>query len=148
VPIPSLTNDGLLPEGIHDCSMADLRIVFGSFSLSDRRPNLFRKLEEFANAVRSTSLKAFLIVDGSFATRAPEPNDVDVVLVLPGEWQWPADLRPDEYNVLSSKRAKRLWGIDLLIARNGRKEYAEYIGLFQRVRYRRDIRKGVLRIEL
>jgi hypothetical protein len=89
-----------------------------------------------------------LIVNGSFVTHAPEPNDIDVILVLPNDWRWRDDLPPDEYNVLSSRRAKRVWGIDLLVAREGTKEYAEYAGLFQRVRYRRDLRKGVLQIRL
>ena len=148
MPIPTLTNEGFLPLGVHDCSLAELRNAFGAFNYSDRRPQLFRKLEEFVNALKGASIKMSVIVDGSFVTGKPEPNDIDLILVLPSGWQFNPDASPSDYNVLSRGRVKRLWGFDLLIARADTKEYDEYVALFQRVRYRRDIRKGVLRLQL
>ena len=130
MPIPTLTDEGFLPLGVHDCSLAELRDVFGSFRSNDRRPQLFRKLEEFLRALKGTSIEMSVIVDGSFVTREAEPNDIDLILVLPSDWQFNPDASPSEYNVLSRTRVKRLWGFDLLIARADTKEYDEYVAFF------------------
>lgn len=110
--------------------MDEVKSRFGSFQSTDRRPHLFVKLAEFVAALRRVPISGFLIIDGSFVTQEPQPNDIDLILVLPSGWQLEAELSPAEYNVLSSKSAKRLWGIDLLVACDGTKEYAEYVALF------------------
>ncbi len=35
IPIPAFTPDGLLPEGIYDCTVEELRRQFGSFQVTD-----------------------------------------------------------------------------------------------------------------
>jgi hypothetical protein len=34
MPIPPLDEDGLLPEGIHECSLEEIRARFGSFQVT------------------------------------------------------------------------------------------------------------------
>jgi len=41
MPIPALNEHGLLPAGIHDCTLDELKSRFGSFQISDRRNQLF-----------------------------------------------------------------------------------------------------------
>jgi len=41
MPIPDLNEDGLLPEGIHEASLEEVRERFGRFQRTDRRPDLF-----------------------------------------------------------------------------------------------------------
>ena len=45
MPIPELNAAGLLPEGIYDCSLEEVRERFGMFLTSDHRPRLFEKLQ-------------------------------------------------------------------------------------------------------
>ena len=96
MPIPDLQN-GLLPPGVHDCSIEEARARFGSFQGSDRRPRLFAKLEQYLNEVRTTRLVARVVLDGSFVTAIPDPNDIDLVLLLRPGHDFSAALQPFEY---------------------------------------------------
>jgi hypothetical protein len=68
MPIPALTTDGFLPEGIHDCSLAELQERFGHFQRNDVRPRLFERLSKFIQQAVATGLVTSIIVDGSFVT--------------------------------------------------------------------------------
>src|SRR5437763_745258 len=46
MPIPDLNADGLLPTGLFDCTLEEIRQRFGSFQGSERRPHLFARLEQ------------------------------------------------------------------------------------------------------
>lgn len=148
MPIPEFDADGFLPDGIHDCSWAELRNRFGSFQRSDRRAHLYLQLEEFASELRTLGHPFILLVNGSFVTSRPEPNDVDFILVLPETWSFRAELTPQTYSLLSKTYVKRRWTFDMLVAAENTKEYHEYVEFFQRVRYRRDRRKGIVRIRV
>jgi hypothetical protein len=76
------------------------------------------------------------------------PNDIDVVLVLPEQYDFEATLRPFEYQVLVKSRVRRRYGFDVLVAREHGPEYTEYVELFQDIRDRPDRRKGILRVSL
>jgi hypothetical protein len=89
-----------------------------------------------------------VLINGSFVTTEPQPNDIDLILILPSDWDLHAEVTPDQYNLLSKKRVRNLWGFDILIARENSPEYSEYANLFQRVRYQEQLRKGILRIVL
>ena len=82
MPIPTLDTDGLLPAGIFDCTLAELRERFGRFQVSDQRTRLFARLEELVAAMQRSGLFEALLVDGSFVTAKPAPNDIDLVAVL------------------------------------------------------------------
>jgi hypothetical protein len=66
--IPEFTADGLLPRGLHECSIEEARARFGSFDRSDRRPRLFEKLEQFLADARQSRLVTAVIINGSFVT--------------------------------------------------------------------------------
>jgi len=82
VPIPSLNAEGLLPLGIHDCSLPELRVRFASFQGSDHRARLFTRLEELVGVMQRSGLFEALLIDGSFVTGKPAPNDIDLLAVL------------------------------------------------------------------
>lgn len=77
--LPPFDDDGLLPPGIHRCSVEELVARFGAGS--EERVVETLELLSFIEAARSASVLR-LIVDGSFVTGKLAPNDVDVV-VLP-----------------------------------------------------------------
>jgi hypothetical protein len=77
----------LLHPGVHDASMETVEALFGKFQRSDRRMKLFAKLAEFVEAVRKAGCGSSVIIDGSFVMVCiDEPNDIDIVLVLPSGW--------------------------------------------------------------
>ena len=65
MPIPGLNAAGLLPEGIHDCSLDEVLERFGTFQTTDHRPRLFQKLQALVHEVWQTDRVSEIIVDGS-----------------------------------------------------------------------------------
>jgi len=148
MPIPRLNERGFLPPGVHDCSLDEVRKTFGTFNSNDRRPNLFKNLEAFVVTLRLNGVAKAVVVNGSFTTAKADPNDIDMVLVLPQGHDFAADLSPDEYNCLSNKRVKKKFGFDMFVAEDESQEYERYTRFFQDVKNQPGESKGVLRVEL
>jgi hypothetical protein len=148
MPIPALNTDGFLPEGVHDCTLAEIRERFGQFQTSDVRCRLFERLEAFVRQAKVTSLVVAVIVDGSFVTAKDSPNDVDVIVVLRADHDYSASLRPFEYNVVVRPQIRRFSRIDAIVCRMLNEELDEHMQFFAQVRERDDISKGMLRIWL
>jgi predicted nucleotidyltransferase len=148
MPIPPLDEDGLLPEGIHECSLEEIRARFGSFQASDQRPRLFAKLGAFLRDAEASKAVVGVLVNGSFVTGKARPNDIDLIVVVPREHDFLADLSPGAYNVLSKRRVRQRFGFDLLVAREGSIEYERWTEFFQEVRLEPGRRKGILKLRL
>jgi hypothetical protein len=146
MPIPAFTSEGLLPEGVHDCSLTELEERFGQFQTSDIRCRLFERLTRFVHQAAATGLVSAIILDGSFVTSKDNPNDIDLILVLRAGHDLAAVLRPFEYNVISRRQISREFGFDMLLTQEGHSDVAEAIAFFSQVRKRVDVRKGMLRI--
>ena len=146
--IPALQNDGFLPEGIHDCTIEEAQAMFGVFQGCDRRPQLWIKLREFLLEVKACALVGAVLLDGSFVSGKTDPNDIDLILVVPAAHDFFADLSPTEYNVLAKRRVFRRYGFDVLVARAESEEYRRYAAFFQQVRLEPNRRKGMLRLSL
>lgn len=146
--IPTLNADGILPEGIHACGLDEIKARFGSFQGSDRRPQLFAKLEELIGELRKSSLIVALVVNGSFVTAKAAPNDVDVLIVLGKGHDWRADLAPGDYALLSRSHFQKRFGFDVLVAEDGSELYWKYVRFYSQSRELPEATKGVLRIEL
>ncbi|MGE5219613.1 MAG: DUF6932 family protein [Chloroflexota bacterium] len=63
---------------------------------------LWAKLTDFVREVAIWDFIEVVLVDGSFVTAAPEPNDVDLVLVVSANHDFTEDLQLEAYNVLSN----------------------------------------------
>jgi hypothetical protein len=148
MPIPPLDEHGLLPPGVHHCTLEEIRARFGSFQESDRRPQLFARLTAFLSEAQAARLVASVVVDGSFVTAKPEPNDIDLIVVVAPGHSFAADLSPSEYAVLSKRRVHRRHGFDVLVARDDSEEYRRYVRFFQQIRFEPGRTKGILRLTL
>ena len=148
MPIPAFDEHGLLPSGIHECTLDDIKRTFGAFRDTDRRPSLFARLEAFFAEVKAARLVRKIVVNGSFVAAKFDPNDIDLIIVVPADHDFSADLSPAEYNVLSKQRVHRRHGFDLLVAREGSIEYERWLEFFQQVRLEPGRRKGILRLTL
>lgn len=108
--IPPFNEQGLLPDGIHDCTIEEAAERFAGFQGSDRRPQLWARFIEFMREAKACNLVEAVLVDGSFVTARAEPNDLDLVLVVSANHDFSADFQPSEYNVLSKRRVNQRYG--------------------------------------
>jgi len=80
VALPSLTEDGELPLGVHAASLREVREEFGVDSA--RRKALALRLARVYRVAQATGHLARFVVFGSFVTDKLDPQDVDMFLVM------------------------------------------------------------------
>jgi len=91
----SLDERKLLPAGVHDASLEEVEALFARFQKSERRMRLFGKLRDYLAAVKRAGCGSAVILDGSFVMACvDEPDDIDLALVLPADWDTTAALKP------------------------------------------------------
>jgi predicted nucleotidyltransferase len=148
--IPPL-EDGVLPEGVYDCTFAEIDQRFGRFQRSDKRIKLTTKLKAYLEELRKSGLADTVIVDGSYVTAKEEPSDIDLLVALRSGLVW-ATLRPFEYNAVSKRMVKQAYRFDAFAHLEDSPEYRQVLHFFQDVRsdaaYTAKPRKGVLRVRL
>jgi hypothetical protein len=146
--IPLLNEHGWLPEGVHDCTLEEAAARFGGFQRSDRRPQLWAQFLEFVGEAQASGMIEEIIVDGSFVTAEPVPNDIDLVVVMSGPHDFSVDLPPAHYNVLSQRRVRQQFGFDIVVVTNECEMLDQAVAFFQQVRQRPGAKKGLLRIHI
>jgi len=80
VALPPLTEGGELPQGVHQASLREVLERFGVGST--QRKAMALRPERIYRAARASGHLARFVVFGSFVTDKPEPNDVDVFLLM------------------------------------------------------------------
>ena len=66
----------MLPDGLHPTTLEEVRAILG---FTARRRQLIDGLEAYTQAW--DNFLEEMIIDGSFATQKPEPEDIDIILV-------------------------------------------------------------------
>lgn len=89
-----------------------------------------------------------LLLDGSFVTATPAPNDIDVVVVVFATHDFAADLDPQQHNILAQRQVRRRFGLDIVVVKNGTDNLAQAVAFFTQVRQRPGLRKELLRLRL
>jgi hypothetical protein len=79
--IPEL-QDGVLPDGVHLCTLEEVRVVFGQFRRIDRRPQLTERLTRYVQDARNSGVVSAILIAGSYATDKEEPGDIDLIVAL------------------------------------------------------------------
>ena len=138
----------MLPRCVFDCSLDQLKVRFGIFQGNDRRPRLVERLAELVVAMQQCGLFDALLIDGSFVTAKPAPNDIDLVAVLRPGHDFERDLPMSEYALVSRNLLRRRFGFDVLLAESDSPLYHTYVEFFSRVREAPGLRKGMLRLRL
>ena len=77
---PAFDNDGDLPVGIHQATLAETLKHFGTGT--PQRELVGQQLEHIFQLAHSTGQVARFIVFGSFVTSKPSPGDVDIFLLI------------------------------------------------------------------
>ncbi|MEO8942761.1 MAG: hypothetical protein ABI453_19650, partial [Isosphaeraceae bacterium] len=78
--LPPFNETGDLPPGVHRATLREALARFGGGS--SRCMLISTRFERVDRLARSTGQLARFIVFGSFVTDKPEPNDVDVFLLM------------------------------------------------------------------
>ena len=154
VAIPELT-DGLLPEGIHDATLEDVKAAFGVGNA--RRAELFAKLEDHATETRALGLFKYLYVDGSFCTDKDLPEDIDVVLELHRKEDLTLVIKHAQFSRLFGRASvKSLWKLDLFVQPPPPSPRPDMVTFFTRLKPREILARrlalgttrGILRVAL
>jgi predicted nucleotidyltransferase len=80
VALPSFDATGDLPVGVFPATIAEVMARFGTGTV--QRREVARRLQRIWTLASATKKVARFVVFGSFVSEEPEPNDVDVVLVM------------------------------------------------------------------
>lgn len=149
MPIPAFDRFGLLPGGIHECTIEEVEV---DLAWNDERRRLTALLQEFI-AVELTprfTVVPPVVLDGSYVSQKASPSNINLVLELShlsDEEQW-------EGQVLFQRTAElfRLYQIEMLPGLKSLKQ--DFVDLLQTLRpqtafekgLHRGHRKGVLRL--
>lgn len=152
MPVPALT-DGVLPEGAHDCTLAEVEAAFGRFQATDRRLRLMDALGQYLPALWRTGLPVAVYLDGSFVTAKPDPDDIDILIALPADWDPFPELKPFQYNLLFNTGMRRLkYPFDVYAFPDGSDRFQRMLTFFGEVNPEKHAgltmrtRKGLLRV--
>jgi hypothetical protein len=143
--IPDFTAAGFLPDGIHRASLDEFRERFAQFQRSDRRIRIFEQLQRLVADAKASSIVRRIIVAGSYVTAKAEPNDFDCILIM--EFSvLTKTLTAAEYNLVSRRAARRMYGGDVVPVLPGSEEYFQYLDFFRTNREGQKV--GVVEIDL
>lgn len=81
MPIPGFDRYGLLPSGVHGCTMEE---VEAALAWNEQRRQLTNLLQEFIADELSTRFAVIppVVLDGSYVTAKEEPSNINLVLEL------------------------------------------------------------------
>jgi len=80
MPLPQLNQTGELPEGVYQATMDEVTAQFGSGT--PQRRAVTARLQRIYSLAYATGKLERLILFGSYITAKPDPNDVDIILVM------------------------------------------------------------------
>lgn len=146
--IPKLNENGLLPNGIHECTIEEVKEKFGQFHSSDKRQLLFNNLVKYIKELKETGIGKYLIINGSFVTNKEIPNDIDILLVLNDNVDLNKEVPPFKYNVRSKSYIKKNYPFDFFWGFDNHDSSLKPIKLFQRVKLKPGLSKGILKVIL
>jgi hypothetical protein len=81
MPLPAFTDRGILPEGIHHCSLNEAQALLCA---NDTREIIWNGLLDFLQWANQFPQPDAFLLDGSFVTDKPLPDDIDVVVDVTG----------------------------------------------------------------
>ena len=141
--IPEFRTDGYLPEGVHVATEAEVTFRFGTDT--SRRRRLALRLRRWIELSRAVSAKR-LFVDGSFVTAKPEPNDVDAVVWLPGDFV--RRISEGDIDAIELESMLLTRHPEEIFAAEDRRDWDDWLEFFGRTREADGRRKGVVEVKL
>jgi hypothetical protein len=152
MPIPEFA-DNVLPEGVHECTFDEVEARFGRFQRSDRRMTLTARLRQYLSAAKQSGIVKAVIIDGSYVTNKDVPEDIDIIAVLSGEFDWAQELKPYQANVIDKAAIRRDYRFDGFSYKEGEPGLEKLVAVFAVVPEKyagltAKTRKGMVRVIL
>lgn len=152
MPIPDF-DDNVLPEGVHDCTLAEVEERFGRFQRSDRRMTLTERLARYLKAAKQSGIVTAVVIDGSYTTSKDEPEDIVIIAVLDATFDWTQELRPYQANVIDRAAVRREYRFDGFADKEGEAGLVNLIAVFATVPtkyagFTTKTHKGMVRVTL
>jgi len=100
--IPQFDSNGVLPLGIYETKIDEIKEYFCSFGNKELRQNLFNTFEKYLNELKKHNTEYEIYVDGSFVTNKHEPGDIDILLFFNVEYnnkEWLTLINEDYINI-------------------------------------------------
>lgn len=112
--LPDFDSRGDLPEGVYRASLADVSARFGQGTT--QRQLVSERLTRIYQLARRTGKLERFVIFGSYVTAKPEPNDVDILLVMRDDFDVMAH---DEQTraLFDHLRAQRIFGASVFSVR-------------------------------
>lgn len=134
MPLPTLNRDGDLPVGVHQATLHEVVDRFGAGTR--RRVEISNRLTRIhLLAIATGKVERFLIF-GSYVTGKPEPNDVDIVLVMQDDFT-ASSVSDDAKALFDHQRADAEFGASVFWVRPAmliNESVDEFIATWQRKR--------------
>jgi hypothetical protein len=118
MPIPEF-DDNVLPEGVHECTVAEVEARFGRFRKSDRRIKLTDRLKQYLTAAKQSGIVTAVIVNGSYVMNVDEPEDIDLIAILSPDFDQAQELKPYQENVVDRSAIYRDYRFDGFVYKEG-----------------------------
>jgi hypothetical protein len=84
MPLPDFDEAGELPAGVHLASLGEVAARFGGGGVQRRA--VCGRLEQIFGLAKATGGLERFIIFGSFVTDRAAPNDVDIILIMPDDF--------------------------------------------------------------
>jgi Family of unknown function (DUF6932) len=143
MPWPAFNKSGNLPVGVYRTTLAEVIAHFGSGTA--QRVTITARLERIYALARHTDAVQRFIIFGSYITAEPNPQDVDIFLVMQGAFQ-PRDAPPEAQGLFQHGPAQREWGASIFWVNAGT-TFADTEDLIIGWQTRRDLqRRGIVEV--
>jgi hypothetical protein len=116
MPLPLFDEQGDLPIGVHQATMAEVIERFGTHTL--QRQLVAARLKRIYELAQQTGKLECCVIFDSFVTAKPAPNDVDIILVMQDDFT-EQDYDPEVFPMFDHLRAQRELGASLFAIRPG-----------------------------
>ena len=80
MPLPAFDDRGDLPVGIHQATLSE--VIERFWGDTPQREVVTRRLVEICELAQRTNKLLRFVIFGSYITAKPEPNDIDIILVM------------------------------------------------------------------
>lgn len=141
--IPEFRSDGYLPEGLYVATEAEVTFQFGT--ATPRRRRLVLRLRRWIALAHRLGAKR-LLIDGSFVTSKPNPKDIDVVILLPPDFE--EQIERGLQSALELEEMLLTHQPEEVLGAEDEVDWNEWIEFFSRTREPDERRKGLVEIHL
>ena len=143
MPIPGFNAIGDLPEGVYQATIDEVTARFGG--VTSQRQAITTRLRLIYELTGATGKLERFIIFGSYITNKPQPNDVDIFLVMAEEFDVSA-YTGETRDIFSHARAEHRFGASVFWVTRG-SSFASINDLIAGWQTKRDqTRRGILEV--